>query len=300
MSTSTFTGPAPNFELPDVPHTRFASLALYDLTVLDGALHTTFTYSDEPFKDTDYSRFKYGFFPQAVQYGSLLAEVLRARFDELEVQDHEQIVLIGTPYKSLPNAAKLLTGVAERKLRSHGYATSVSRIYQHRLAEGDYGKLPAELRDLRNQQKKRFLDDDDFDGKHVVIVDDVRITGSIERSILSLLGHLDVLSLTIINLVRLDPEVAKRDPRVEDAMNHASVHTLADLLPLMAVRDQFVLITRTVKRILEAEQSELQDFLSHLETAHLIELHHAAVDEGYSRMEQYERSFLTLSDFYPY
>lgn len=277
------------------------ALALYELTVIDGELQATSTSTETPFQATEYSRFKYGDYAQTVQYGSLLAEALGAHFGEmLEGRSGEQIVLSGTPYKSMPNAAKLLAGVAERQLAARGFATTVGRIYQHRLAEGDYGTLSQAMRDERNRQKKYFFDPSDFAGKHVVVVDDVRITGSIERSVLRLLGDINWLSLTIINLVRLDPEVSLRNPQIEDTLNHASVCSLADLLPLMAARDQFVLITRTVKRILEADPSELREFLSVLEPARRTELYLAAVDDGYSTMERYAQSFQLLTEFYPF
>ncbi|MFZ1301983.1 MAG: phosphoribosyltransferase family protein [Candidatus Microsaccharimonas sp.] len=297
MSTPIFTVPPPMFgselERPD-------SLAVFEITLLQGELRTTSGPNGQPFSPSDYSRFKYGFYPQAEAYGSLLADAIQVRFHELGVKPQDEIVVIGTPYKSVPNADKLLAGVAERKLRNRGYKSSISRIYQHQLAQGDYGTLPAALRDKRNQQKKRFLSEEDFHFKHVVFIDDIRITGSIERSVLALLEYTHPLSMTIINLARLDPEVALTNPRIEDALNHAAVQTLGDLLPLMTRRDEFVLITRAVKHILEAEQSELEMFLQQLDKARLIELHHAVVDEGYDQMDRYERSFRILSRFYPY
>lgn len=288
------------FALPSQPERVHAALSLYELTVRGEALATTHSLTRRRFDVSDYSRFKYGWYPQIEQYGTLLAEALTAYFGTSGVKAGERIVLLGTPFKSVPNAAKLLADVAERKLRVRGFNSSIARIYQHRLAEGDYGLLSAAKREERNRQKKYFFDAADYAGTHVVVVDDVRITGSIERSVIALLGEIDWLSLTVINLVRLDPEVALRNPGIENDLNHASIRSLQDLVPLMAQRDQFVLITRTVKRILEADLSELQGFLSQLDAGRLAELHRAAVDDGYDQMERYEASFRLLTKHYPY
>lgn len=280
-----------------------SALALYDLTVTDGELHATSDSTIEPFAAHDYSRFKYGDYAQTERYGFLLAGLLAAHFTEqFTARFSGDIVIMGTPYKSLPNAAKLLADVAGYSLGNWGldFNVAASRIYQHRLAEGDYGKLSSAMRDERNRQKKYFLDPTDFEGKHIVVVDDVRITGSIERSVVTLLDGIEWESLTVTNLVRLNPDVARDNPQIEDALNHASINSLRDLLPLMEQRDRFVLITRTVKRILEADEFELREFLSALEPARRAELYRAAVDDGYSQMERYAQSFRILTTFYPY
>jgi pyrimidine operon attenuation protein/uracil phosphoribosyltransferase len=275
---------------------------LYDLTVTDGELQTTSRSTSVPFSPEEYSRFKYGDSAQAERYGVLIAEMLTTYFDELSASGRiSEVLIVGTPYKSLPNAAKLLADVAERKLGASVPYLDVfsSRIYQHRLAVGDYGKLSSAMRDERNRQKKYFFDPVDFEGKHVVLIDDVRITGSIERSVMALLDDVDWESFTVANLVKLDPYAARENPQIEDELNHAQITSLGDLLPLMRTRDGFILITRTVKRILEAHPNEIREFLLALEPAQRAELYRAAVDDGYNQMGQYEQSFDILASLYP-
>ena len=284
-------------------HSKRSALALYDLAVEDGELRVTSDSASLPFVSTEYSRFKYGDYAQAERYGSQIARLLASHFAERHASHgDEEIVVMGTPFKSVPNAAKLLADVARRELGASdaGFTVSGTRIYQHRLAAGDYGRLPSAMRDARNRQKKYFFDADDFEGKHVVLIDDVRITGSIERSVLRLLEHVGWESLTVASLLRLDPESARRNPQIEDALNHASVTSLADLLPLMRRDETFVLITRAVKRILEADADELRAFLSSLDPAQRTELHRAAVDDGYDAMDAYAGSVAMLAAFHPY
>lgn len=269
--------------------------ALYELSVSDGEFEVVRATTELPFDGSLYSEFKYGRRDAAEQFGAAMAHVLIDRFTNLEGDDG-QIVVIGTPYKRVPNAARMLAIAAERHMRIAGLPTSYSYIYQHRLAEGDYGTLPLHDRILRNKQKKRYVDPDDFDRKHVVVIDDVRITGSIETSIMALLDDIPVLSTSIINLVRLDPEVALNKPHLEDKLNHHAMKGLPDLLRLMEQPDQFTLTTRAVKYILQSDSSDVCWFLEQLSPTRVMELYEAIVDEGYDQMPSYEQIFHMVRD----
>ncbi len=281
--------------LTQAPLSGTHALALYELTVSDGKFKVREAWTPVPFDFVRYSEFKYGQRDAAEIFAASLADLLLAHFGG-RLGDDEQVVVIGTPYKRLPNAARMLAIITERHLRTAGLPTSYSYIYQHRLAEGDYGRLPQAARDERNRQKKRYIDADDFTGKHVVVIDDVRITGSIERSIHALLSEIPVLSTTVVNLVRLDPDVAASEPHLEDRLNHAAVQGLPDLLRLMNQRSQFTLTTRAVKFILQAEPAEVRWLLDRLDPTQVTELYEAIVDEGYDLMTAYRPAFRLVQE----
>jgi orotate phosphoribosyltransferase len=265
-------------------------MALYELSVSDGKFEATVAGSHFPFNASHYSEFKYGRRDIANEYGRSIAIMLIEHFLSHDYQQ-DPIVVIGTPYKRVPNAARMLSIVVERHLRINGFDSSHGTIYQHRLAEGDYGRLPAAARDQRNRSKKRYVDPDDFVGRHVVLIDDVRITGSIERSTLAHLEDVDVLSTTVVNLVRLDPETALREPELEDKLNHYSVKGLNDLMRLMNRRNRYTLTTRAVKFVLQSDPDSVQRFLIRLGTIRITELYEAIVDEGYDLMPAYDQVF---------
>lgn len=263
------------------------AMAVYELTVKDDEFCVVTAATSLPFDHTHYSEFKYGRRDIAEQYGKALAQVLAVHFSGTD----GPVVIIGTPYKRVPNAARMLAIAADRHLRALGLPTSYTYIYQHRLVVGDYCTLTAQERDERNRQKKRYVDPDDFAGKHVVVIDDVRITGSIERSIMGLLDGIPVLSTTVLNLVRLDSDVALHDPRLEDKLNHRAVRGLPDLVRLMDQRDQFMLTTRAVKFVLQADPSDVNWFLDRLDATQALDFYDAVVDEGYDIMPRYEQVF---------
>ncbi len=264
---------------------RSHALALFDLTLDDHGLASASTIEGPIFDRTQYSRFKYGDRAIAEYYGTWIARRLESHLREL-LTDGESVVVFGTPYKQIPNAARTLAIVAESYLRMQGLPTMYSRIYQHRLASGDYSRLSVEERNERNRRKKRFLDVDDVYGKHVVIIDDVRITGSIEKSIMAMLQGTGALTVSFVNLLRLDPVVAAGNPQLESELNHFAIQSLRDLESLME-SDDFMLNTRAIKFILESDLHCLFAFASRLSTRVLTMLHEGVVDEGYDQMKEY-------------
>ncbi|HET6747549.1 MAG TPA: phosphoribosyltransferase family protein [Candidatus Saccharimonadales bacterium] len=271
------------------------ALALYGLTVVDGEFLAENSATALPFRPWEYSSFKYGRRDIAEHYGKALAGMIIDHLGPM-VCGNQEIVILGTPYKRVPNAARMLAIGAQRHMRAAGLPVTYTYIYQHRLVEGDYSKLSVEQRELRNKQKKRYVDPDDFAGRHVVVIDDIRITGSIERSIIRLLGGIPVLSTSIVNLVRLDPDAAKREPQLESKLNHCAMKGLRDLLGLMSQRDQFVLTTRAVKYILESSEEDIHWLLGQLDDNQIAALYEAIVDEGYDVMQCYRSKFSLVCD----
>jgi hypothetical protein len=239
---------------------------------------------------TRYSQFKYGVDDVAEQFATDLAAMLRAHLAPV-LGTGEQIVVTGTPYKKLPNAARMLAFTTERLLRAAGLPTAYTYIYQHRLAEGDYGVLSNADRDLRNNQKERYLSPSDFAGKHVVLIDDVRVTGSIEQSVLAMLAGIEVLSVTVVNLIRLDPVIAEEQPRLEDKLNHYFVRNISYLLDLMEKRDNFTLTTRAVKYILESDPQEVRWLVNRLDAKSIAKIYEGIVEDGYDQMMRYAPKF---------
>jgi hypothetical protein len=266
------------------------ALSVFQLTTADGSFVVNSTLDGLLLDLAHYSEFKYGRRDLAEFYGALIAQLLETHLRKIRFKG-EPIVVIGTPYKRIPNAARMLAITAEHQLRSAGLPTRYSSIYQHRLAVGDYGRLSAEERDQRNGAKKRYADPDDFIGRHVVVVDDVRITGSIERSIAQLLHGIPVLSQTYINLVKLDEEVARANPQLENDLNHQSVRNLDDIIRIMRGEHGFVLITRALKYILESSLDEIENFIGQLSPNEVSNIYLGSVEEGYDEMPKYHDAF---------
>lgn len=258
--------------------------SLYELTCKDGR----FRVLGNTGKELDfvlYSEFKYGRRSAAELFGDRIAEQLIDQF-HTQITPGEEIVVLGTPYKNLPNAARLLAITVERHLRASGFLSSYGRIYQDHVGEGVYSTFTQAERDARNGQKNRFFDPKKLEGRHIVVIDDVRITGSVQRSIAKLLADVPKLSLTIVNLAQLDPELAQREPQLEHALNHLAVKDLSDVLRLMMSGD-FVLVTRVVRFILQSAPHEVLWLLERLRADQVTMLYEAVIEERYDQIEDY-------------
>lgn len=269
----------------DVPKHR----AVYELHESDGGLVTQ---KGRPFDARLYSTFKYGNGNALNDYASLLA-VLTAFVLKREGRLHDPLVVTGTPYKRVPNAAAFLAKGVTQFLRMRGFDATYTSIYQHQLSQGDYGRLDAAARNLRNRAKVRSFNADDFIGRYVVLVDDVRITGSVEQSVLDVLAGVSTRGLSVCNLVALDPAAVAANPLVEDRLNHAWVKSLGQVGALMRT-SSFVLTTRAVRFTLESDIHALEPFLRTLRPEEVQTLYRAAVDDGYDSMPAYRDTFACL------
>ena len=280
---------------PVQPRAHFAT-ALYDLTVSDGEFRTVASATPAPFDPKHYSQFKYGRRDIAERYGAVMATLLNAHFVRI-LGSGEQIVVIGTPCKRLPNAARMLAIAVERRLRIAGLPTSYSYIYQHRLAEGDYGTLPQADRDQRNRQKQRYLDADDFAGKHVVVVDDIRITGAAQRASAAYLEPLMPASIWYLQAASLPEEVGRRHPSLENDLNSTIPPVLVEIAAY-ARGGALQLNTRLLRFILECEnEEEFWNFMEISSLTFLREIHQAGVGSGQVYYEKYRRNLEAIFDY---
>lgn len=273
------------------------ALALHEITLRDGLFVPTAHEGHGLFDPYAYSLFKYGHGVLADDYGRRIGQLLLSHLEPVRGTG-EEVVVVGTPYKRVPNAARWLAVSAQHDIRIAGIPAAYATVYQQHLSVGDYGRLTAEEREARNRQKRRVFDPEEFQGRHVVVVDDIRITGSITASVAEMFGDVPVLSLTFAFLVIMDPGVTETDPQVEDRLNHYAISDLSDLHRLMTETDSFSMTTRAVKFVLESKPAAISRLLRALDAGHLRSLYYGALDDGYDRMPRYAETFRLVSEAY--
>ena len=127
-------------------------------------------------------------------------------------------------------------------------------------------------------------------GKHVLVIDDVRMTGFHEQKIDEYIQSLDMLSVWYLYAIRIDEAMAKKDPTLEARMNKAYVNDLTRLAEVITTRD-FLLNSRTCKFIIDyTDENELGRFLEIMDDAFLYELYFGVIGNGYSRMDRYKNA----------
>ncbi len=256
------------------------------------------TQTGADFDERAYSRFKHGDGLLAQRYGQRLAAELLFTLPELG-GGGEPIVVTSAPYKYLPTASHLLAlevhQVVNAALASHGrQAAEIGTLHMARLDGTNYATLDARLRGEVLAKAELYVNEGEFAGRHVVLVDDARITGLAEAAATELVMAAGARSVTSLHVVQIAENCAPFCPDVEDRINHAFVRDLRSLLKVFR-SERFVLNIRTVKYVLGwPEHDELDAFFDRLAHAQCSAIYQAAMRTGSAFVRCYRESLLRL------
>jgi hypothetical protein len=126
---------------------------------------------------------------------------------------------------------------------------------------------------------------------HLLIVDDVRVTGAHQRCLVRASDDLSLAARTFLYLAAFGhPAAGRFDPTQEDALNHAAVRMLDDLTGIVAA-DDFAWNVRVCKFVLSpACRAGLSRFLGRMPDWFVRDLDRNARRDGYPRMACYAPS----------
>jgi hypothetical protein len=268
----------------------------FDLYRLDQVGSTLSSLSAMPFDSGDYSRYKYGSVSAADAYAHMLWSAFLPRNERLARLP--RLLVAASPYRHVPTAANEVAvrfaALLSAERGKHGLsAARVVRIERMSVPSGDYGTLPVAARTrlmadnaLSFDTLRPYADD-----AHLIIVDDVKVTGAHQRCLLRASDSLPLRSRTFVHIAAFDPGNAQLDPGIEDTLNHAAVRTLGDLADIAEASD-FTWNVRVCKFLLNpANRAELASFLARMPRWFVEELCHHSVADGYARMEPYRESY---------
>ena len=278
------------------------SYALYQLQVklLDG-LFAEFTCQDgSPFDLHAYSRFKYGYLPPASEYGAglaaLIADVL------LDMAGNEPIVIVSAPYKYLPTASEAIARVLCYELSHQAVLDGREPpvlVPFHKAAPGDssYAHSSERERERQLQTLGLHLDESLIPGSHVLVVDDIRITGAAQRASAAYLEPLMPASIWYLQAASLPEEVGRRHPSLENDLNSTIPPVLVEIAAY-ARGGALQLNTRLLRFILECEnEEEFWNFMEISSLTFLREIHQAGVGSGQVYYEKYRRNLEAIFDY---
>ena len=159
---------------------------------------------------------------------------------------------------------------------------------------GDYGTLSAQARDLHmaaNVLSFRRFRAAQVRGAHLLVVDDVRVTGAHQRCLMRASEDLPLTARTFLYIAAFPGQRSGCfDPAQEDALNHAAVKTLDDLAGIVEAGD-FAWNVRVCKFTLSpANHGELPRFLRRMPGWFVRDLHRNSCRDGYARMAPYAPS----------
>lgn len=268
---------------------------------------TTTTYSlhhiSDPdcygFSAADYSRFKFGDGAVARRFGRELAEgFIRTHLTGLP--SGTQLVVVPSPYSFIPTATFAMKdhfmATLNRWLAHHGQPVAQeTKVHRTITYKDDYGALNAEER-LRLIGNDRFHIDKAFlEGKTVLFLDDIRITGSHERMIRKMVQEYDLTNdmymLYFAELVNGDIH-----PNIENHLNYFFVKSIFNLQEIVQ-HEQFVFNTRLVKYMLNYEHEAFLIFIQEQKDSFISELYDRAIGNGYHTIEAYQHNLRVIKEY---
>lgn len=269
-------------------------LALSTLHIEQG---TVYDEEGNVFDAQAYSKFKYGDARKAERYGIKLAqEFIKQNQDIFLGEDHETNFIIAEhPRKYILKGANVISRHFQNYLNlylvSNGKNPIMSvPIFMSSVFEGDYGTFDKVIRDKVMSKQQFFTSTELFQNKHIILVDDIRITGTGERKIASFLEELNPESVHFLYVAKLNQNQADSNPEIESLINHVWMNDPERLIEIMNT-DYFALNARVAKHVLTLNGQTLVQFLSKITDTRIKELYFAVISDGYSVLSKYGQSY---------
>ncbi len=249
-----------------------------------------------PFCPRAYSRLKFGDDMAAREFGHTLAQgFFAAHGSALAVRP---TVVIPSPYNYVRNAATVMSRHFVDRLNhllvDAGHAhVDFSIIHRKVSYTQDYGFMSQEQRHRLIADDVFYLNDQFYLGKTLVFVDDIKITGTHEKRLRSILAGNGSLSQNESFYVYYAQLTGESSPDIEGALNFSDIKTLAQYLDL-AARPNHHVIVRPIKFLLGRDEHEFQSFLDACSPEMAREIYHGCLGEGYYNVPGYRSNFLAL------
>lgn len=255
------------------------------------AVHHFRTLDELQFNPVDYSRLKFGSDIVAKQFGYELADAVFAAYSEVLIAN--QCVVIPSPYNYVQNAASVMARHMTDRLnhllaQTNGGCVEWSVIHRKVSYTVDYGYLPKEKRRALIDNDEFYFNDQFVDGKVLLFVDDIYITGTHEEKLREIMDKAGRNNRSFfLYYGQALPGVA---PETEAALNFSGMKSLHEYLKLMEEPNHHTIV-RPIKYILSRDPGELDVVLTQMKTGRLHELYHGALGEGYHKLPNYQKTF---------
>lgn len=209
------------------------------------------------FDGETYSRMKFGDARALRALGTELGQALVSAGPHLVLDD--ALPVLPVAYLAVPPACYYLATAVLRILDAHRAAAGlppgrITRIHKDSVTRTDYATATAEDR-AAELSRIGFTLTEDLTGCHVVVVDDVRVTGQAEAAVLGALADSRPRSVTLGYIAAVEDPALLADPSVESTMNHHTIRTVTDMIPALKAGN-FHLTIRFLKQVLAADADD--------------------------------------------
>ncbi len=259
--------------------------------------------SGQPFDGHAYSLYKYGCGEAANDMALSVTDKLLVERDNILESEGEDILddyyITSSAYKHVPTAAYYVTRRMVGELASAGFPPKgLVRIDRSVIKSGDYSTMS-------EADRKTYIEDNnvhvptvyakDVANKTVIVFDDVRNTGSNERSFAAALTDAGVGRMVFCYAAVIDPELAARYPKIESDLNQVYVTGLSEL-EIIAKRSDFEVNARICRFIMDAAHTpeQIHEFVANVPYANARAILAGVVSDGHHTRPEYFENFTAL------
>ena len=263
------------------------------------SLHKIDNTADFGFDPNDYSRFKFGDDLVARSFGKALADgFIKYYLEDNRIDD--QIVVISSPYSFIPTATFAMKNYFVSQLNrwlveNEGLTVQESKVHRTITYKEDYGELSAEERMNLIGNDSFHIDRDFLEGKTLLFLDDIKITGSHERMILKMAKEYGLKNemhmLYFAELVNKEIH-----PNVENFLNYHQVKSIFDLERIIS-NGYFCFNTRVVKYILNTASASFSIFLERMDHDFIHQLYDLSLGNSYHLMDAYADNLQLIKSY---
>ena len=263
------------------------------------SLHKIDNTANFGFDPNDYSRFKFGDDLVARSFGKSLADGF-VKYYLTDNRIADQIVVISSPYSFIPTATFAMKNYFVSQLNrwlaeNGGLTVQEAKVHRTITYKEDYGELSAEERMNLIGNDSFHIDRDFLEGKTLLFLDDIKITGSHERMILKMAKAYGLKNemhmLYFAELVNKEIH-----PNVENFLNYHQIKSIFDLEKIIS-NGYFCFNTRVVKYILNTESTSFSIFLERMDHDFIHQLYDLSLGNSYHLMEAYADNLQLIKSY---
>jgi hypothetical protein len=249
------------------------------------------------FDPVDYSHLKFGCDKTAMRFGYELADGFFKKFHDVLLAN--RCVVIPSPYNFVPNAATIMTKHFVDRLNSllvneNGVHVDYSIIHRKVSYINDYGFLSKEKRASLINGDDFFLNTEYLEGKLLIFVDDVKITGTHEEKLIDIMQKRGITNDCFFLYFA---SYCGDNPTIEAQLNFAGIHSVLEYADYILYNESHIIV-RPLKYLLSQEPSCLRQALKMLPAKTIREIYCGCLGEGYYKLPSYQGTFKVINEVY--
>jgi hypothetical protein len=249
-----------------------------------------------PFDEIGYSWFKFGDKHYAEKFAIELFNGFIEKYSDL-LLSKEEIILLPSPYLSIPTASNFLCYYFKKCLDNFLYSnnrkTSIeSKIYRNQTYVDDYGNLSFDERVRLIANDTYYIDRNFINNKFCIFIDDIKITGSHELTVSRILEQYNINGEFVFVYFA---ELVNKEihPKIENHYNYYSVKNIDDIVDVVN-REKFQFNTRIIKYILNLDEERFSFLIKNISSKKRNELFFLAISNNYHQIIEYKNNLEKL------